>query len=147
MNNSENTKTSKERTLLILLIVAGALVAASVIGAIIFTRTNNAASAPLTSISTQQARALPTDETCLANNSSIKTQVEKMDGLSEDFGPWTSHIYDVPAGTNVDVAINSYNGSDSITGSLAYSGDYGSYNFTLTKQADGWGYTRFTGCN
>ena len=145
MNSPENT-TSKKRTFLIILIAAGTLVTASIIGAIIFIRTHNAASAPLTSISTQQARALPTDETCLANNSSIKTQVEKMDGLSEDFGPWTSHIYDVPAGTNVDVAINSYNGSDSITGSLAYSGDYGSYNFTLTKQADGRGYTRFTGC-
>ena len=146
MNTKPKKPSSKKHTLLITLIAAGVIIIAVVAGIVIFVYTHNAASAPLTSISTQQARALPTDETCLTNNSSIKTQVEKMDGLSEDFGPWTSHIYDVPAGTNVDVAINSYNGSDSITGSLAYSGDYGSYNFTLTKQADGWGYTRFTGC-
>ena len=146
MSTKPKNPSSKKHTLLITLIAAGAIIIAVVAGIVIFVYTHNAASAPLTSISTQQARALPTDETCLANNSSIKTQVEKMDGLSEDFGPWTSHIYDVPAGTNVDVAINSYNRSDSITGSLAYSGDYGSYNFTLTKQTDGWGYTRFTGC-
>ena len=147
MNTELKNPSSKKRPLPIALIAAGAIIIAVVAGIVIFVYTHNAAGAPLTSTSIQQARALPTDETCLANNSSIKTQVEKMDGLSEDFGPWTSHIYDVPAGTNVDVAINSYNGSDSITGSLAYSGDYGSYNFTLTKQADGWGYTRFTGCN
>lgn len=100
----------------------------------------------LKAISTKQALALAKNETCLSNSADIKTKVESLPGLAEDGGVWTGQIYDVPAGTNVEVNVATYNTTDSITGSLAYPKEYGSYNFTLTKQSDGWRFTTFTGC-
>lgn len=99
-----------------------------------------------TSIGMKDAQALPESGTCLANNPSVKTEVQAQKSLGEDDGFWTSYIYDVPAGTNVEVRIATYNGRDMITGSLAYSNQYGSYNFTASKQTDGWRYIKFTRC-
>lgn len=100
-----------------------------------------------TFIDTRQAQVLPHSDKCLVNNAALKTRAEKQKGLGEEDGLWTSYIYDVPAGTNVDVSISSYDeGKGIITGSLAYPEQYGSYNFTLTKHMDIWSYSKFTGC-
>ena len=98
-------------------------------------------------ISTEQALALSSDAPCLVNDTATKTKAQSIPALSEDSGIWTEEIYDVPAGTHVDVSVASYNGTDTVKGSLLYSGQYGSYNVTLTKQNDGWRYTQFTGCH
>jgi hypothetical protein len=99
-----------------------------------------------TSISMKQSQAMPSTDKCLANNAAIKREVQALKGLSEDGGLWTSYIYDVPAGTNVDVNVATHNKKGVVTGSLAYDKPYGSYNFTITRQSDGWRYTQFSGC-
>ena len=105
----------------------------------------NSASQPV-SISIEEARTLPKDSTCLANNAATKANVQSQKWLGEDDGFWTSYIYDVPAGTNVDINIATYDTKATIAGSLVYPKEYGSYNFTLTKQSEGWRYTKFDGC-
>ena len=107
---------------------------------------NNESSA-LRAMSIEQARALSVDEACLVNDPGVKAKAQSVSGLSEDSGVWTGEIYDVPAGTNVDVSVATYNGTDTVTGSLAYGDQYGSYNVTLNKQSDGWRYTQFVGCH
>ncbi len=65
----------------------------------------------------------------------------------------TASIIDVPAGTNVDSYLKTYNGS-SATGTSVYSGKYGRYNFVAKKVADnatnnyvgGWRITHFEAC-
>lgn len=141
-----HTQNRNNKKIVIFVSIAALVVAVALIAGLVLTRTDaNGASEPA-SISIKAARALPKDNKCLANNATTKSKVQAQEGLSEDGGFWTSYIYDVPAGTNVDVSIATYNGSDSITGSLAYSDQYGSYNFIATKQADGWRYTHFANC-
>jgi hypothetical protein len=64
------------------------------------------------------------------------------------------HIIDVPAGTNVDVLFNHYDGQTA-SGSSLYEKNYGTYNFTVAKQSrspsnstpDGdWQITAYTRC-
>ncbi len=122
------------------------VVAVALIVSILLIRANaNGASLPAF-IGIKDARVLPQDGKCLANNATTKARTEAQQGLGENDGFWTSYIYDVPAGTNVDVNIATYNETDSVTGSLVYSNNYGSYNFTATKQANEWRYTAFTRC-
>lgn len=131
------------------LLIIGIVIVALSAGGVIWYIATHQAGAALNSISTEQARALPKDTACLSNNSTTKTTVESLPGLGEDGGLWTGQIYDVPAGTNVDVNIATYANTDTITGSLVYPQQYGSYNFTVTKQSDGsdgWRFTEFTGC-
>ncbi len=101
---------------------------------------------PAASISMKSAQTLPKTDACFANNAPTKATVQAQPTLGEDDGFWTSYIYDVPAGTSVDVSIATYDGSDTVTGSLAYSDTYGRYNFTAKKQSGEWRYTDFVGC-
>ncbi len=142
-SHTQNRKSNKTVILASLAVLA---VIAALVGAVLLTRTNaNGASQPA-SIGIKAARVLPQDGTCLANNAAIKAKVHALPMLSEDGGFWTSYIYDVPAGVNVEDSIATYNGTDTVTGSLAYSDNYGSYNFTATKQANEWRYTKFARC-
>ena len=56
-----------------------------------------------------------------------------------------SHLAYVPAGTNVDVNISSYNQNES-AGSIIYPQNYGSYNFTVTKNNSDWALASFQTC-
>jgi|GEM_PF-1557002 len=102
---------------------------------------------PIDAMSTKDALNLSSSGKCLANDAAIKTQVEKLDGLAEDSGKWSSEIYDVPAGTNVQVNVATYSDSDMVTGSLIYPEQYGSYNYMLMKSGGSWQFTQFTRCN
>ena len=139
-------KSANSRKLTVVLSLAGVVAIAGIIGATLFSKANAVEKYAYNPLSIKQALALPKNGTCLANNDTIKTTVEGQKGLGEDDGLWTSQIYDIPAGTVVNVNISSYNQSDTITGSLSYPKQYGSYNFSVTKQADGWRYVRFVGC-
>lgn len=130
------------------LIVSAVLLAIIIVligGFLLVRKDANSASIPAF-VGIKEARVLSKDDVCLANNASKKAEVQSQKGLSEDGGFWTSYIYDVPAGVNVDVNIADYNGSNTVTGSLVYSDGYGSYNFTGTKQGESWAYTQFAGC-
>lgn len=141
-----HTQNRNNKKILVIISAAIVVIAAVLISGLLLTHTNaNGISQPA-SIGIKDAKVLPKDNKCLANNVATKTQVQTQKGLGEDGGFWTSYIYDVPAGTNVDVSIATYNGNNVVTGSLAYSNQYGSYNFTATKKADEWRYTSFEGC-
>ncbi|MCA9333169.1 hypothetical protein KDA00_04855 [Candidatus Saccharibacteria bacterium] len=87
----------------------------------------------------EQARELSKGvaEPCLAENGPDRAAIKKDDnylGDGEQFSMFeiivASGIIDVPAGTEVDIRVNSY--VDRIAkGSALYAGDYGSYNYEL----------------
>ncbi len=143
MNEAEKPRS---RTTITTVLLIGVLVIIGVVGSIWLHKANMTKSTPYKSLSMKQAIALPKDGACATNNATVKKQVESQRGLGENDGLWTSQIYDVPAGTNVEVNITTYSRNDTITGSLIYPEQYGSYNFTVTKQSDEWRYTKFTGC-
>jgi len=129
------------------------IIAAAITTTVFFVQKNNKpeqnnkqSGSVLDVFSIAQARELPESGTCATNNSEVKTTAESQPSLGEDSGIYTGQIYDVPAGTNVDVNISSYNPDTTVGGSLLYSEGYGSYNFTLTKQGGVWRYTAFTRC-
>lgn len=134
------------RKRIVLLSLAGAVTITGIIGTILFSKANATEEYAYNPLSIKQVLALPKDSTCLVNNDAVKTAAQSQKGLGEDDGLWTSQIYDIPAGTNVDVNIASYTKDTTVAGSLAYPKQYGSYNFTVTRQADNWRYTEFTRC-
>lgn len=76
---------------------------------------------------------------CLAENTEATAAVKKddklIDGKYSTFDlAATSGIIDVPAGTNVDELIHSYDGKI-VTGSIAYPAKYGKYNFKIVPNA------------
>lgn len=111
------------------------------------TQNNKQTGSALDVFSIAQARELPESGTCATNNAEVKATAESQPSLGEDSGIYTGQIYDVPAGTNVDVNISSYDPNKSVGGSLVYSDGYGKYNFTLSQQGSVWRYTAFTRCN
>lgn len=136
----------KDHKVPFILLAIGIVVITIAATAIFITQTRANQSPQLSPITKEDAKALAATERCFANDPTIKSQVVAQPHLSEDAGPWTSYIYDVPAGTNVDVNIATYTDASKITGSLAYSEPYGSYNFSIEKQGEEWRYTHFTGC-
>ena len=81
--------------------------------------------------------------TCLATNSTLTIPTNKRTVIEQLA---MSHLYDVPAGTNVDVLLASYS-KDQATGSARYPAKYGSYNFAMKKQTNGdWQFTKFDRC-
>lgn len=142
MDTESQPKTKKW---IIALAVAGGLV---IIGGIwlVWAGSVGSKTTRLNSITTKQALALPKEATCRANDTTTETTVKSINGLGEESGPWTSHILDVPAGTEVSVNIASYDKNSSISGSLIYPEQYGSYNFTLKKQSNDWYFTQFSRC-
>lgn len=97
----------------------------------------------LTSNRYAEARISPTNGlACLEENSLININPDE---LTEIEYTSMSHVYDVPAGTNVDVMIASYS-DEKVTGSNLYDGDYGNYNFVLSKNNGEWAVTEYKRC-
>lgn len=90
------------------------------------------------------AEALQTPSTgaCLEADESISIKAEER--MDIEYASM-AHLIDVPAGTNVDIYLATYSESE-VTGSDRYSGEYGSYNFTLTKQDGDWSVTAYQRC-
>lgn len=57
----------------------------------------------------------------------------------------STRIIDIPASTEVTVDIIDYS-EPNASGVVTYGGDYGSYNFSATKQLDAWHVTAFELC-
>jgi len=81
-----------------------------------------------------------TKSACLADSSAAANAVKHDDTFQVYKGTKFSNfesaagiaITDVPAGTNYHLAINSY-ANKTVTGTLAYEKDYGTYNYTIKK--------------
>lgn len=102
-----------------------------------------------------KAHSKGTLPTCLAKDATAEAAVKNDDKLIDGSYPAfdlaaTSGIIDVPAGTNVDENIHSYDGK-TVTGSLAYPAKYGNYNFKIVpsskaKPYSQWKMTYLTAC-
>lgn len=89
------------------------------------------------------AKRLPVTASCLVADDSLTISASQRNNIEQTA---MSHLYDVPAGTNVDVLIASLS-DDMMTGSDRYAGDFGSYNFSLKKVTNGdWHFTSFERC-
>ncbi len=95
---------------------------------------------------------------CLAKNTTAEAAVRKNDVVTTDsYGSasafdmaTTMGIDNVPAGTNVDEFIHSYDGK-TVTGSIAYPPKYGTYNFVIVpsskaKPSTQWTMTSIIAC-
>lgn len=128
-----------------IVLVGVALSAMILVGTTVYIHTRPAATAKSLSygMTYADAKRMPLATKCLEKNSTLtisagdRSTVEQVAML---------HLYDVPAGTNVDVLIASY-AKDRVTGSEHYPAKYGSYNFAMGKQSNGdWQFTKFEHC-
>lgn len=128
-----------------IILVGTALLAVILVGTTVYIHLQPAATAKSLSYGMMYADAkrMPLATKCLEKNSTLtisagdRSTVEQVAML---------HLYDVPAGTNVDVLIASYT-KDQVTGSEHYPAKYGSYSFTMHKQSNGdWHFTKFEHC-
>lgn len=94
-------------------------------------------------------------EVCLTNNQEAHEAVEKDDSYLDDeqqfsrFGlAVASGIIDVPAGTRVDVNVNSYS-NGVVLGAALYEDGYGHYNYRVEKatEPEDWKLISLAGCD
>jgi len=85
---------------------------------------------------------------CLLDNTALKIDSSAQTGIEQAA---LSKLTTVPAGTNVDIYIATYD-TKTANGSAVYPGAYGTYNFTVKKdsssaaQQPDWKLTSFTPC-
>ncbi len=89
-----------------------------------------------------KAKATKATVACLAANSKLSVPKSVRNDIEMRA---VGYLSDVPAGTNVDVKLATYSQA-TVTGSDYYPAKYGTYNFAMTKQSDGWRFTDFKHC-
>ena len=128
-----------------LYIVIGGVVAAAILGVVfVVLRDSPATGAQPTLISTKYAEAKQTPVVAKCANENADVTIDQVDWQPIEVAA-ISYLADVPAGTTADLQIASYTDTE-VTGSARYEADYGSYNFTLSKQNNNWAVTSFTRC-
>lgn len=114
--------------------IVGAIVVLAGIGVVMYmAQSRNDAYVATTFVETK-AKAPANPKVCVAKSDNPKLKVPYVD-QTDIVNIVSSSIIDVPAGTNVSVYLGTYNGSKS-TGSIIYDGNYGTYNFSVTRKAD-----------
>lgn len=133
-------------------LVAGIFVFILVVGgSVVFAISRNNQSNP-TTLNKARANSSTTPPVCLAESDNPNLKVDSQD-QTYIVNAVIANIIDVPAGTNVDVHIKTYD-SVTATGSSVYAGNYGSYNFTAKKTGTettnsyqgNWKVTEFLAC-
>jgi hypothetical protein len=103
------------------------------------------------SFAVAQAHSKGTLPACLTKNASAEAAVRKDDKILVS-GKFSESAFDlattmgiitIPAGTNVDEFVHTYDGK-TVTGSIAYPPQYGSYNFTIVPSSKAKPYTQWT---
>ncbi|MCW1907898.1 MAG: hypothetical protein KIH63_000980 [Candidatus Saccharibacteria bacterium] len=109
---------------------------------------------PLSTLKKARAQAKHTTISCLANDRDAEAAVKHADGFADDAHEFSKFeleasggILDVPAGTGYEVTVHDYDGK-TVHGSIAYNGDYGTYNYTINRvNEDGdWRFVSMVGC-
>jgi hypothetical protein len=90
-----------------------------------------------------KAKATKATVACLSANAKLSVPASTRNGIEMAA---ISYLIDVPAGTNVDVRFATYSPTK-VMGSDYYPAKYGTYNFTATKENDGWHITSFLHCH
>ena len=129
-----------------LYIVISGIVAAAILGVVFVVLRDSpattAAQPTLISSRYAEARQAPVIAKCADENADVA--IDQADWQPIEMAA-ISYLADVPAGTTADLQIASYTDTE-VTGSARYEADYGSYNFTLSKQNNNWAATSFTRC-
>ncbi|MEJ0072647.1 MAG: hypothetical protein WDN27_00955 [Candidatus Saccharibacteria bacterium] len=136
-----------------LAVLAVLIVAGVVVGVVLAKKSDKKPSAiPVgSSFAVAQAHSQGTLPACLTKNASAEAAVRKDDKVLVS-GKFSESAFDmattegidtIPAGTNVDEFIHSYDGK-TVTGSIAYPPKYGSYNFTIVPSSKSKPYAQWT---
>lgn len=148
-----HSKTTKAKIIIVVSLVG--LGTVITVGLLLNNRPTAATIPPMSSF--EQARELSkgAKDTCLGDNQQAADAVTRDDHRTVDeYGEFSRFemiasegIMDVPAGTNYEVAINSYD-NNLAKGSLAYEKEYGTYNYTIKKlpKAGEWEFVSMTAC-
>jgi hypothetical protein len=111
---------------------------------------------PMSSLEQVRELSKGKKDTCLTDNQQAADAVKRDDTSLDYAGNKFSRfemvasegIMDVPAGTNYEMAITTYDGT-TVRGAIAYEKDYGAYNYTIKKLAGvgEWRFVSMTACN
>lgn len=102
----------------------------------------------------EEVKKQPNDkkEKCLADNPQAAEAVNKDDAWDGEWSEFETEVSqgfrDVPAGTNYDTTVNSYDGKMA-KGAILYDGEYGTYNYTVNKLsgAGEWKFVSMVACS
>lgn len=83
-------------------------------------------------------------EGCVEANKSIQIPSQARQPVANAA---VKYIKDLPAGTQADVVIATYEEAKKVTGHVAYNKDTGSYNFTIEAKNNIWRVTSFKACD
>lgn len=133
-----------------LLSAAAGLVLVVAVGAVLYMASRDSPEPPAKDMAVDmttpttyaKAKAVATAGKCLEKDPSITLPADVLEDIELSA---VSHLIDVPAGTEVDVQLASYDGKK-VAGSDRYPEAYGSYNFIMEKQSAGWVITSFKHC-
>lgn len=130
------------------------------IGLVMLTNNNSSSATPVQdnkqayvshTFSYMQAHYPTNPEVCLATSNDPSLKVDAIDRTDIE-NSVVGTITDIPAGTNVDVYVKTYDKTN-ITGSSLYESTYGTYNFIAKKakanassQSEEWLVTTFEAC-
>ncbi len=128
---------------IILIIVVSVVVLLGAAGGVYAIARRAAASDGKTPQYWAKAKATKATEACLGANDKLNISSSERSAIEMSA---LSYLIDVPAGTDVDVKLTTYSPTR-VTGSDYYPSTYGTYNFELTKQSDGWRVASFTRCH
>lgn len=153
-HSKEVVMSTKNKKLLVAVGLVGVLAIAVTTVFLVKDRQEDPVIAPWSTLEQARAASKAQKDVCLADDQQAAAAVEKDDTFYDEektlskFEMTASEgIIDVPAGTEYEVTTFSYDGTTA-TGSLAYDGNYGSYNYTIKKGSDAgsWKFISMTAC-
>lgn len=114
-----------------IMIIAGVVIVVLSVAAALFFMQNRSDEYTRRTLSETRANAPANLAACTAKSDSRDLNIPSSD-QTDIFNSVVTSIIDIPAGTDVNVYVGAYDGATA-GGSIVYAGDYGSYNFTATK--------------
>jgi len=114
-----------------IIIAAGVIIVALGVAAALFMMQNQSDEYTRRTLSETKANTPASVAVCMAKRDNPDLQISSTD-QTDIFNSVVTSITDVPAGTDVSVYVGAYDGTTT-SGSIVYAGDYGSYNFTASK--------------
>ena len=114
-----------------IIIAAGVIIVALGVAAALFMMQNRSDEYTRRTLSETKANTPASVAVCMAKRDNPDLQISSTD-QTDIFNSVVTSITDVPAGTDVNVYVGAYDGTTT-SGSIVYVGDYGSYNFTASK--------------
>jgi hypothetical protein len=128
-----------------ILAIAGGIVVILGVVAVVLLMQNRSDEYTRHTLSETKANAPVNPAACTAKSDDPNLKISASE-QTDIFNAVVTSITDIPAGTEVNVYVASYDNATT-NGSIVYAGDYGSYNFTATKQSGAWRVKTFEMCS